>query len=57
MKPAGILSRHIWEKKRLSELHHVIQQHKIADFPVDPEWTEEYRELLEKYWIDGGDEL
>ena len=47
--PIGIMSKEIWEKKRIQDLNDAIIRYMKADVEVPHEWVKEYNELVSKY--------
>jgi hypothetical protein len=47
--PLGIMSRSIWNSKRLDDLNSAINRYYETGFKVPIEWLEEYSDLIVEY--------
>lgn len=44
--PIGVMPKHIWDERRLSDLCQAITRYCNADLVIDIEWIKEYNELI-----------
>lgn len=47
-RPLGIMPQRIWKEKRFDELGEAILRYVREEFPIDPQWIEEWNNLIKE---------
>lgn len=52
--PLGVKPRFVWDAERLQDLKDAMIRALSANWPLEPEWIEEYEELISRLPIGDG---